>query len=551
MLFNLTRSEIDIVDWVEQNVVLDAGESIPGPITLYNFQKDILREFDTVGTRQVVMVCASQVGKTTIMACGMTYIIDIKPCNMVFAAATEELRNEYIDIKLKPIITDCVSLNDKVERTQRNEVSRSVVRYNGGSLRFATSGSSSSMKSRTARIAVIDEADEFSSNADSRNSVDVVKMRTSNFADGLVIMASTPTNEQGAIWQEWLRSDQRSYHTPCPHCGVEFVLGLDNMDTETGKLYCTECNEHITELQRLRMLELGRWIAAKPFAGVAGFHINLFHNPQKSVADIFHFYNTMSEHGFYTQCLGLPYLDIESKELDENALECLFTEQPFDRPTVRTMTVDIQKDRLEYQVQHWQDHNKLHIVKQERITRRNDQEWLDLYRAWDKHKPNMTFVDSAYQSDYVYRMLNKHFESGMIREIIWPIKGDTAESFAKKFIGTGIDGGRGYRLSTDALKVEVHAMLHKTLEVYELCREDSTKNFAKLASITVDRNGVPDDFLEQLTSELLVRDKNKRRWVKKRPMIKNEVLDCLVYGIAARHHLPLTARIDYGWTSYL
>ncbi|QIM42036.1 hypothetical protein G7098_04475 [Leclercia adecarboxylata] len=46
-------------------------------------------------------------------------------------------------------------------------------------------------------------------------------------------------------------------------------------DSSTAKLHCPECDNEITESQRIKMVSGGRWIAQHPeVTDTAGFYIN-------------------------------------------------------------------------------------------------------------------------------------------------------------------------------------------------------------------------------------------------------------------------------------
>ena len=91
---------------------------------------------------------------------------------------------------------------------------------------------------------------------------------------GWLRAASTPSAPETGINRLFLESDQRHYLLPCPGCGLEQALTLDNLDAERVLLACSSCGSE------LDLWAEGRWEAAAPSNGaVHGYHLPRLYSP--------------------------------------------------------------------------------------------------------------------------------------------------------------------------------------------------------------------------------------------------------------------------------
>ena len=104
---------------------------------------------------------------------------------------------------------------------------------------FVGSNSPANLASRPARVAIMDEVDKFPKEV--RNEADAVNLaeqRTKSFTNPLRVKASTPTEEDGLIWQEFLKGDQRRYQVPCPLCRKPVVFAWSEQFCVMPRLGC-------------------------------------------------------------------------------------------------------------------------------------------------------------------------------------------------------------------------------------------------------------------------------------------------------------------------
>jgi hypothetical protein len=78
----------------------------------------------------------------------------------------------------------------------------------------------------------------------------------------------------------FLRSDQRCYYLPCPHCSLEQKLTWErNVDRERALVVCRECR------RPMDVLAPGRWVAEAPGNDrVHGYHLSRLYSPWADIA---------------------------------------------------------------------------------------------------------------------------------------------------------------------------------------------------------------------------------------------------------------------------
>ena len=119
---------------------------------------------------------------------------------------------------------------------------------------------------------------------------------------GWLRAASTPSAPEIGINRLFRESDQRHYLLPCPGCGLEQALTLDNLDAERVLLACSSCGSE------LDLWAEGRWEAAAPSNGaVHGYHLPRLYSPWANLEQIVHgaeLHSLVEEQQFRNQVMG-------------------------------------------------------------------------------------------------------------------------------------------------------------------------------------------------------------------------------------------------------
>lgn len=331
-------------------------------------------------TEEVVMMCSSQIGKSELLINVLGYFSHQDPAPQLFIQPTVEAAEAFSKERLDPTFKYTKALRGLLDEGKEGrgaaKKSGNTIRmkqYPGGYIAMVGANSPAGLASRPIRVVLGDEIDRYSETKEG-DPLALAIQRTENFEHNKkLVFVSTPTILGiSKINERWENSDQRRYHLPCPHCGAEQHLEWTQLkykrDNEgelvPGSIYyeCKHCKEKIEERSKHDMLKAGRWIASKPFAGVAGFHINAMYSPwtrwEKLVLQWIKIHKNRDKHGlmeFVNLKLGEPYVD-EYDEIDEDYMmrrrEYYNADLP-DGVLLLTAGVDTQDDRLEAEVVGW------------------------------------------------------------------------------------------------------------------------------------------------------------------------------------------------------
>jgi phage terminase large subunit GpA-like protein len=233
--------------------------------------------------REVVMMFPVQFGKTEAAINTLGYVMAHDPGPVMVCLPGEVSMNKWVAQKLNPMVEESPAvkkaLTSSASRDSAN--TRTFKDFAGGQLYLEHAGSPSRLKSTTVRTLLVDEVDEFSNNLSGGDDpLEMLKARTSAFpATSKHLYISTPQIKGlSRIEQLWLKSDQRRYHVPCPHCGHMQHLQWAGLhwtpDAKQCWYVCQECGANIDEHHKTAMIAAGQWVPDNPTSKVRGYHIN-------------------------------------------------------------------------------------------------------------------------------------------------------------------------------------------------------------------------------------------------------------------------------------
>ncbi len=251
---------------------------------------------------RVVLWFATQLGKSEVLYNSVMQRIHTDPQDMMMVQPTLQDAQDHSAQRFLPTIMQTPAMHGKVAvRKSRDEStswrSRSI--QGGFTVFFGGANSAASLASKPLGFAVADEVDKWPADVDNEGPpLGLLEERMSNFSRRKLIIASTCSIKgQSLIEREYLASDQRRYHVPCPHCGELQILewgtktdyGLKWLKTESGQArpdtavyICRHCGSAIEEHKKEFMLSNGIWIPQAPGAGMgkrAGFWLNKLYSP--------------------------------------------------------------------------------------------------------------------------------------------------------------------------------------------------------------------------------------------------------------------------------
>ena len=509
--------------------------------------------------KRVVFMKSVQSSGTEIGNNWAGWFIDTQKAPMMIVQPTIDMAERWSKQRLAAMIEDCPTLRSKIAPARSRDSGNTTLlkEWAGGLMVISGANSGASLRSMPARYLFLDEVDAYPFELEGEGDpISMAEARTTTFPRRKVFLVSTPTIESlSRINKEWLASDMRRYHVPCPHCGHEQHLEWDNLrwpkDQHALAVYhCSDCGAGIEEHHKTRLLADGRWVATHPERPVAGFHINGLYTPiglgytwaelaalwLESASDPARrktFVNLRLGEVVADPNEALDADDLSSRASNNNARDippgCL----------VLTAGIDVQKDRFAIIVvghgragQQWViDYNELPADPT------TDAGWAALDAFITPSFVNsrgmpmnvsLAAIDSGYLTDYVLNYTR------LRRGRIIAVKG--ASSPGKPIINrpskldvtvrgrTIKHGAEGWMVGADTAKHTLFAIL--TADGKRLLDADRMIRFPQ---------GLDASFYTQLTAE--VWDPNRRRWIKVRP--RNEALDTWCYALAAAHHPSL------------
>lgn len=251
---------------------------------------------------RVVLWFATQLGKSEVLYNSVMQRIHTDPQDMMMVQPTLQDAQDHSAQRFLPTIMQTPAMQGRVAiRKSRDEStswrSRSI--QGGFTVFFGGANSAASLASKPLGFAVADEVDKWPADVDNEGPpLGLLEERMSNFSRRKLIIASTCNIKgQSVIEAEYLASDQRKYHVPCPHCGEAQVLlwgaktdwGIKWLKTDGGKArpetavyICRHCGAAIEEHRKEYMLQNGIWLPDAPGAGMgkrAGFWLNKLYSP--------------------------------------------------------------------------------------------------------------------------------------------------------------------------------------------------------------------------------------------------------------------------------
>ena len=210
--------------WADAHRVLSSEASAaPGEWRTLPFQREPL---DAIGPASpydsVVLVWASQLGKSELWLTLLSYIISVEPGPTLIVLPTLSMAETFGKDRLAPMLRDQPNLRGRVAEPKTRDSGNTMFskRFTGGHVTLVGSNSAAGLASRPIRYLLLDELDRFEESAGSEgDAVNLALARTRTFWNRKIIMTSSPTIKGASrIEQAWASSDQREYEVPCPNC---------------------------------------------------------------------------------------------------------------------------------------------------------------------------------------------------------------------------------------------------------------------------------------------------------------------------------------------
>lgn len=567
--------ELTVTEWAEKNRRLSTESSAePGPwrTTRTPYLREPMNAFTDPKLRHIVMVAASQVGKSEFLNNAIGYSIDQDPSSILFVHPTTVDAKEYSKLRIAPMIRDCPTLRKKVADPKSRESGNTILQktYPGGILTMCGSTEAHALASKPIRRIFGDERDRWATSAGNEgNPWDLALARQTTFYNAMAVEVSTPTIKNASeIEAAFVQGTMERWKSRCPHCGEyheirweDIRFEYDESTAAKAKTYkvrdifyvCPGCGGVSDELAMKRAP--ARWEAENPDAYEAGtrsFWLNAFVSQWASWESIIQkFLNALGSSRkmqvVYNTCFGELWEDRGDLQ-DEDSLmarrEEYGAELP-DGPLVLTAGVDTQDDRMEYEIVGHGHFGETWGIEKGIVMGRPDED-----ATWEK-LDELVFDRVMHFSDGIGLRVSISFvdEGGHFTQ---EVRQRCHDRFSKKVFCIKGRGGQDipYTAPPKKQKIVVNGRYVGECWQYQI-GVDSGKQII-MDNISVQTPGRKfchfpkrDDygnayFTGLLSEHLVYKPENKHPWVwEKLPgHERNEALDCRNYAIAAMKVLP-------------
>lgn len=567
--------DLTVTEWAEKNRRLSAESSAePGPWRTERtpYLREPMNAWTDPKIRHIVMVAASQVGKSEFLNNCIGYVIDQDPGSILFVHPTTIDAKEYSKLRIAPMIRDCPTLRKKVSDPKSRDSGNTILQktYPGGILTMCGSTEAHALASKPIRYVLGDERDRWALSAGNEGDPwDLAMARQTTFYNAKSGEVSTPTvKNASAIEAAYATGTMERWKSRCPHCGeyheiqwadIRFehdeiiIAGKKTYKVRSVCYACPGCGCISTEAEMKRAP--ARWEADNPAAyeqGTRSFWLNAFVSQWASWESIILKYlnaigSTRKMQVVYNTCFGELWEDRGDLE-DEDSLMARREEYPAELPEgvlVLTAGVDTQDDRMEYEIVGHGHFGETWGIEKGIVMGRPDDDavWAQLDElVFDRVlrfengvglKMSMSFVDEGGHFTQEVRMQCR----ARLGKKVFCIKGMpgsdkpyTAPPKKQKIIikQTAVGTCWQYQIGVDSGKEVIMDNLRVQTPGAKYC------HFPK-------RDDYGSGYFTGLLSEVKVYDPNKKQpwqWKKIPGHERNEALDCRNYALAAFKTLP-------------
>ena len=564
------RRLLTVSQWADRHRKLTTGTNLPGPWqtgqTPYLREiMDSLSEHSPVG--RVVFLKSVQVGATEVLNNWLGYIMHhLRNKDCLVVVPTKEYRNQKFNPRFQRALSESPELAELITTASRNKKNTEDVLEYGIGAKIVKAGAnvSTDLRSDPFPYVACDEIDEFPAEiAGSGDPMTLIEGRQTTFSRAKTFLVSTPKVEHTSrIAAEYARSDRRRYHVPCPHCGEYQPLEWGNLKWDASKIEgqestqehesvvrvtavwyeCVHCHQAIDEGHKTDMLTRGRWVAARPqVSAIRGYHLNSLYAPVglgrnwRWLAEKWLTVqaNTSELQAFVNERLGEVW---ESRRQGSDPLQLMARAEPYPdaRRGLRTIGIDVQKDRIELSVwdfgpgeEGWAiDH---HIVEGDSM---DPTTWEDLASLINEIRPDTGGIDSGYAADHCYA-LGRRFR--------WLFITKGIEGSANTFIEDPLK--RKQRLRRRRKKGEAPYLIGNVAAMalitqrLNLQLKDGQTGAPGYLHFQRGNPTLDDEWFRQLASSAYVETKRGGKiiyeWEEKASHPRNEVFDCWKIALAS------------------
>lgn len=584
---------LKLSEWADASYYLSTESAAePGRWTTLPYQREWMDAFTDPHIDEISVIKSARVGYTKVLNAMIGYHVDHDPCAILLIQPTEHDAKGYSKEEIEPMLRDCPAIGEKFAAArQKNSLLHK--RFRGGLLQLAGARSPGNFRRVSRRIVLGDEVDGYPASAGKEGDpIALAKRRAEHFWNRKYVWGSTPTLAGvSRIEQLFFAGDQRRYYVPCPDCGFMQILQLKQFTWPTGHpelatVACLQCGVAIDHDRKRDLVHAGEWRPGPhaqfpddpppaPFHGHASFHIWAAYSfsPNATWGHICREFVTAQQAGpeqlktFVNTGLGETWKEKgeapEWRQLYDRRAPYAIGTCPAG-VLLLTAGVDVQKDRLVYEVVGWGREKRSWSIDAGVIPGDTSDltkgAWpaLDALLARTFPHPGgvelhiaLMAVDSGFNTQTVYNWCRTH----PINRVI-AIKGHDAASVLisspspVEITVSGRKLKRGYKvwpIAVDLAKGELYGWLRLLLPTPD-------ERAAGAPAVPTGYCAFPqygEGFFKQLTAEQLVTRKDPRGFPSYRwemiPGRENHHLDARIYARAAAALVGLDRFHESDW----
>ena len=380
------KEPMTISQWADKYMVLPEGSNESGRYSsdTIPYQKAIMDAITDPEVVDVAVMSSAQVGKTTIIMCGIAYYIDYEPATQMLVMPTITDAEKFSKTRLAQMIEDIPQLAEKVADPKARNSNNTILLkgYPGGNIAISGANSPSSLASDPRRIIWMDETDRFPESAGSEgNPIKLAEKRATSYWNKKHIKTSTPTIAgRSKIESAYNKGSMEEWSVQCPECGAWQPYSFRRVDFETVSMACESCG--VLTSERRWKESNHKWIAHHPERKKArSFRLNEMASPfveWQEIIDNFkdadekmkRFHDVEDMKVFVNTVLGETWDEAANVDsVDEETLETRMEVCSADIPEgvlLLTAAIDVQDNRFEVEVRGWaRDYETWGIYKTE------------------------------------------------------------------------------------------------------------------------------------------------------------------------------------------
>lgn len=521
---------------------------------------------DDHSCKEVVAMVASQMFKTQISLNWFGSTVHQSPSNFLWLMPTGKL-HKRIAARIDKTIAAVDVLKERVAKpNSRSSINNiDTKEYLGGTLFIATAGSAANLAEVPARRVAIDEVDRCEANVDGEGDpIKLAKARQTTFSyNRKSFYYSSPTIDgESKIKDLFDAGTQRKALAECIHCGHRQELLFENLvRTDDGlALYpCELCGGMHRESDKTKMFKNGLWSdPVKENSEVESFTASAMYQPYGwlSWSDLLEEYETAKKAldagndsmmiVFFNTRLARTWKrnvqTVSFEALKERAESYQLRLCPYG-VLFLTAGVDTQDNRLAVQIVGWGRYLKAWIIDYVELPGdpAEDSVWnslADLLNTKIEHESGaeLKVIASAIDTGGHRGEAVKNFVRS--KRIQCPIAVHGAVKVNAQPLSKGSMQDVNWKGVLDKQGVMLHSV--GTIEIkhylFSRIQKDAGKDEQQITLHFSDQ--LSDEYFAGIISETY--NKDKRRYEKK-PGVRNESLDTLVYAYSALHHSTIRA----------